>query len=243
MPNLASSLAVVLALSLGTISVSAQASSSSAEHSAEPVSAARAALLGTDNAARGADFGSEKPSASARQVADWVHRTGDSAGAHFLIVDKQHARLYVLDGNAVLLGASPVLLGAAVGDHTVPGIGLRPLSQVQPFERTTPAGRFVAKRGRNTRGEDVVWVDYEAAVSLHRVRATQVAERRLQRLASPSSSDNRISWGCINVPVDFYDRIVRPIFQRQRGMIYVLPEVRSLQEVFGPCFSGSCSAN
>lgn len=213
-----------------------------AGRSVEPVRSIRPAPRGAYPAAYRADFGSEQATASVRQVADWALRTGDHAGADFLIVDKQHARLYVLDGKAILLGASPVLLGAAVGDDTVPGIGQRPLAEVSPFERTTPAGRFVAKRGRNTLGEDVVWVDYEAAVSLHRVRATQAAERRLERLATPTARDNRISWGCINVPVDFYDRIVHPIFQRRRAMIYVLPEVRSLEEVFGSCLLAPCSA-
>ena len=41
-----------------------------------------------------------------------------------------------------------------------------------PEERTTPAGRFVAERGQNLRGEDVVWIDYDAAVLMHRVITT-----------------------------------------------------------------------
>ena len=39
----------------------------------------------------------------------------------------------------------------------------------------------------------MVWVDYDAAVSMHRVRTTNAAERRLARLASPGIDDNRIS--------------------------------------------------
>lgn len=56
-----------------------------------------------------------------------------------------------------------------------------------PHERTTPAGRFLAEAGRNADGDDIFWVDYDVAVSMHRVRAHVPAERRLQRLASPTS--------------------------------------------------------
>lgn len=180
-----------------------------------------------------ADFGTVSPSADARRMADWVAHTHDNGDAEFMIVDKRHARVYVFDAKAKLRGDSPVLLGAAKGDDSVPGIGTRPISQVRPEERTTPAGRFVAERGRNLNGEDVVWVDYDAAVSMHRVRTTNPVERRLQRLATPSINDNRISYGCINVPVSFYESHVKPTVAKQRVIVYVLPEVKSLQQVFG----------
>lgn len=178
------------------------------------------------------DFGKESPSKDTRHIADWIAHSRDNGNADFIIVDKRFARAYVFDAEARLRGASPVLLGAARGDHTVPGIGLRPLSQVQPHERTTPAGRFVAERGRNLKGEDVVWVDYDAAVSMHRVRATKPVERRLERLATPTVADNRISYGCINVPVAFYESHVSPTVAKQRAVIYVLPEAKPVQQVF-----------
>lgn len=180
-----------------------------------------------------ADFGLVSPSREARRLANWVAHTDDNGNAEFIIVDKRNAKVYVFDAAARLRGASPVLLGAAKGDDSVPGIGTRPLSQVRPEERTTPAGRFVAERGRNLKGEDIVWVDYDAAVSMHRVRATNPVERRLERLATPTIADNRISYGCINVPVSFYEAHVKPTVAKQRVIVYVLPEVKSMQQVFG----------
>lgn len=180
-----------------------------------------------------ADFGSVSPSKDARRLANWVAHTHDNGDAEFIIVDKRNAKVYVFDKAAKLRGASPVLLGAAKGDDSVPGIGSRPLSQVRPEERTTPAGRFVAERGRNLKGEDIVWVDYDAAVSMHRVRASNPTERRLERLATPTIADNRISYGCINVPVSFYESHVKPTAEKQRVIVYVLPEVKSMQQVFG----------
>ena len=35
------------------------------------------------------------------------------------------------------------------------------MAKIRPHERTTPAGRFASEPGRNTGGEDIVWVDYE----------------------------------------------------------------------------------
>lgn len=180
-----------------------------------------------------ADFGSDTPSPDARHVADWAAHSGDHAAADFVIVDKPHARVYVFDAQARLRAATPVLLGSAPGDHTVSGIGQRPIAEVRPEERTTPAGRFVAERGRNALGEDVVWVDYDAAVSMHRVRTTTPSERRLERLATPTIDDNRISYGCINVPVAFFEAHIAPVFARQRAVVYVLPETQPVQQVFG----------
>lgn len=180
-----------------------------------------------------ADFGGATPGADARHLADWIADSRDNAGAHFVIVDKKHATVFVFDAAAHLRGSSPVLLGSARGDDSVAGIGSRPIAQVQPHERTTPAGRFVAERGRNTQDEDIIWVDYDAAVSMHRVRTTNAQERRAERLATPSVDDNRISYGCINVPAVFYDTHIAPAFAVSRGLVYVLPEIKPVRQVFG----------
>ncbi|MCY7307439.1 MAG: L,D-transpeptidase [Rhodoferax sp.] len=166
-------------------------------------------------------------------MANWVAHSRDNSDLDFIIVDKKFARVYVFDDQARLRGVTPVLLGAAPGDHSVAGIGSRPIAEIRLDERTTPAGRFLAQRGKNASLEDVIWIDYEAAVSMHRVRATDPAERRLERLETASVEDNRISWGCINVPVAFFENIVQPLFAQRRALVYVLPEVRPVREVFG----------
>lgn len=179
-----------------------------------------------------ADFGASSPSPDARHVANWVADSRDNHAIGFVIVDKKFAAVHVFDSDARLLGTTPVLLGHAPGDHSVAGIGKKKIEDIRPEERTTPAGRFIAQRGVNHTGEDVVWIDYEAAVSMHRVRATNPAERRLERLASPTIEDNRISWGCINVPVAFYEEHIAPLFASHRAAVYVLPEVLPVREVF-----------
>lgn len=81
-------------------------------------------------------------------------------------------------------------------------------------------------RGKSVR----LWVDYNGAVSLHRVITTNPAERRLQRSATLTPLDNRISHGCINVPVKPYDNVVSPAFAGTTGIVYVLPETHSKSE-------------
>lgn len=180
-----------------------------------------------------ADFVAEDASPEVRQMADWVMDQRDHRGMPFVIVDKKHVRVFVFKPDGTLSGASPALMGSAVGDDSVSGIGEREMAAILPHERTTPAGRFVSVPGINSLGEDIVWVDYSAAVSMHRVRAKEPKERRLERLASATPDDNRISFGCINLPVAFYDGVLKPALGAQQGVVYVLPETRPLQALFG----------
>jgi hypothetical protein len=171
-------------------------------------------------------------SVAAREARAHVLRSADNANAPFVIIDKRAARLWLFDAQGQARGDTPILLGSARGDHTVPGIGERPIAEVLPHERTTPAGRFVAERGRNARGEMVLWVDYDAAVSMHREIPGQPHERRAERMASTTPKDNRISYGCINVPARFFDSTLLPLSQQQVPVVYVLPDTRAWSTIF-----------
>ena len=181
-----------------------------------------------------ADFNGATPSADAKDVANWIAASGNNAGLDFVIVDKKMAKVYAFDAHARLRAFSAALMGSAVGDDTLPGVGKLAIADVKPEQRTTPAGRFVAERGLNARGEDVVWVDYDNAVSMHRVVNQVASERRLERLASNGIADKRISYGCINLPVAFYEQHIRPMFAAQSALVYVLPEVKTVEQVFHP---------
>jgi hypothetical protein len=184
------------------------------------------------------DLGDAPASPDATRLARWVVSSADNGTRPFVILDKRAAHVFVFEPSGKLIGDSPVLLGYARGDDTVPGIGDRPLELVKPHERTTPAGRFVSELGLNTRGERVVWVDYVAAVSMHPVRLTTPSERRAHRLATVTPADNRISYGCINLPPDFYAQVLLPTMQTLPGVVYVMPETKKLEAVF-PGLSGT----
>ena len=180
------------------------------------------------------DFGTSRASDDARYVAQWAMETADHHGLPFAVVDKKDARVYVFDGRGRLSGSAPVLLGQAIGDSSAPDVGEHTQAGEVPLhERTTPAGRFVSEPGRNLSGEHVVWVDYAAAFAIHRVRAGASLRAREARLASDSPDDNRASLGCVVVPAAFYDSVVHPMLGRTRAIVYVLPETRSVRELFG----------
>ena len=197
-----------------------------------PAGSVATAALHMRQEPRFADFANEQASPDAKFVANWVADSGDNRNLSFVIIDKRNTKVFVFDQAGKLIGATPVLLGAAPGDDSVTGIGKRPISEVRPEERTTPAGRFMGEPGRNASGEDVVWVDYDAAVSMHRVRIVDPKERRLERLATPTTDDNRISYGCVNMPVAFFENVLSPVFRSSYGVVYVLPEFKTVREVF-----------
>jgi len=179
-----------------------------------------------------ADFKHDEVSQEARDTANWVVDSGDNLGMPFIIVDKMQARVLVFDAHGQLTGMASALLGLAVGDDSVPGIGQRKLSSIRPQERTTPAGRFVASLAPNLKGEEILWVDYKNAIAMHPVVTSNPKERRTQRLASSNLQDKRISYGCINVPATFYRSVISPAFRGTNGIVYVLPETRSNLNVF-----------
>jgi hypothetical protein len=172
------------------------------------------------------DFAGQSASPQALAMARWIAGSEDARGKPFAIVDKKSAKIFVL------VGAAPVLLGLAPGDHSIPGIGQRDLADILPSERTTPAGRFDSEPGRNLTGEAVVWVDYDAGFAIHRVRPGAAEAARRQRLVSGIAGEHRVSYGCVVVAPAFYDGVVAPTLGRARGVVYVLPETRSLGEVF-----------
>jgi hypothetical protein len=175
-----------------------------------------------------AHFAGRTASVDTRRLADWVVASGDAHGRPFIIVDKIAARVFAFDAHGVIHGSAPALLGVARGDISPPGIGTLRLADITPAMRITPAGRFEASLGRDLGPRDILWVDYDAAISLHRVVTTNPKERRLARLASATIADNRISYGCINVPAGFYERVVLPLFKPANGLVYILPEAGPL---------------
>jgi hypothetical protein len=165
------------------------------------------------------------------ELAGWVVATRDNQGYPFAIIDKAAAQILVFGPDGRLRGAGSGLFGSAIGDHIAPGIAGLALREIPGRDRTTPAGRFVGGFGPSIDAGRVLWVDYDSAISIHPTAPGVPAERRAERLASPSPDDNRITHGCINVAPEFYERIVRPTFE-SGGVFYILPDRAPLAETF-----------
>lgn len=193
---------------------------------AAPAGAEAVAHVGTQRAGLSA-------SAGTRQLAQWIADSNDNEGQPFAIVDKQAAQLVVFAPGGRIVGAAPALLGSAIGDEAVPGLGALNPQDIAPADRTTPAGRFASEPGRNLDGDAVIWFDYAAGLAIHRVRPGGARQPREQRLASASAEDNRVSLGCVVVAPAFFDAVVRPALGRSGGVVYVLPETRPVHQAFG----------
>ncbi len=165
------------------------------------------------------------------ELAGWVVSSNDSQGYPFAVIDKAAAQVLVFGGDGRLRGAAPALFGSGIGDHTAPGVAGLALREIPGRDRTTPAGRFVGGFGPSIDAGRVLWVDYDSAVSIHPTATGVPAEKRVERLASPSPDDNRITHGCINVSPEFYEQIVSPTFLKG-GVFYILPEAAPIDETF-----------
>jgi len=165
------------------------------------------------------------------ELAGWVVGAKDSQGYPFAVIDKSAAQILVFGGDGRLRGAAPGLFGSAAGDHTAPGVAGYALREIPGRDRTTPAGRFVGGYGPSIDAGRVLWVDYDSAVSMHPTATGVPAERRVERLASPTPDDNRVTHGCINVAPEFYEQVIRPTFEKG-GVFYILPDKDSIEQTF-----------
>ncbi len=173
------------------------------------------------------------PSAAAMRVVDWVAASGDNHALPYVIVDKTTASMLMFDAKGKALGTVPVLIGIAVGDDATPGVGSKNLAEIGPAEKTTPAGRFLAKFGRPIGKERILWVDYATSVAIHPIPpGASKKEQRRKRMLSPTFADNRITFGCINVPMASYGKVIRPMFGKKGGYVYILPDTKPLEVVF-----------
>ncbi|MGX0586003.1 hypothetical protein ACUXPF_002595 [Sphingomonas sanguinis] len=173
------------------------------------------------------------PSASAQRVIDWVASSQDNRGLPWAVVDKVNATLFLFASDGKQMAAVPVLIGIMPGDDASPGVGTKTLASLGPAEKTTPAGRYLAKFGLPVAGERVLWVDYATSVALHPIpKDAGAREKRRERMLSPTPDDNRITFGCINVPQAFYTRQLRPTFRKKGGYVYILPDTKPIDDVF-----------
>ncbi len=180
-----------------------------------------------DRAAGGCGRASE----AAARVAGWVATSGDNGELPYIIIDKQAAELFMFDARGKRLGDAPVLIGVAAGDEATPGIGSKKLAEIGPAERTTPAGRFIARFGRAAARQRVLWVDYHTLVRAarggdqqqegapERARAGLARGRRTNRTTSSAASTCPATCSTARPSARFVPE--------GGGVVYVLPDEAS----------------
>jgi hypothetical protein len=166
-------------------------------------------------------------------VQQWVAATKDNAKLPFIVVDKVNARVYSFTPFGQLKATAPVLLGMGVGDKAIVSQDA-PMSAMTPDKRITPAGRYLSRLVMDPHTKHpVLLIDGQNLITLHIVAKGTPAQRRAERLASLGSDDNRISFGCINVPPAFFETVVDPDFRPAKGIVYILPEKTTAAQLFG----------
>lgn len=187
------------------------------------------------------DLALQSASAEVKSVAKWVIESRDNLGLPYLLIDKVNAQVFVFNSAGQLQGAAPALLGMGRGDRMLVSNETK-MSAMPPQVRITPAGRFVSRLAKDAKGKELLVLDYDASLSLHPVVPGTPKERRAERLKSATAQDNRISFGCINVPVPFYATVVSPAFTNTKGVVYVLPETGPASALFGMKLDGAVVA-
>ncbi|MCW8820315.1 MAG: hypothetical protein OQK61_08420 [Ignavibacteriaceae bacterium] len=167
-------------------------------------------------------FAAPNASEDVQRTVKWIGKNYNNQFLPFGVIDKQNAVIHLFSKTGEAVASGPVLLGISKTDRIDPETFKKRLSSIGPSERVTPAGRFQVVLGPDHRGKQVLWVDTKFAIALHPV-VNVPGQNRKTRLNSETSSDNRITWGCINVQPTLYKNVISSLFKRQ-GFVYILPE-------------------
>jgi len=150
----------------------------------------------------------------------------------WLLTDKPNSRIYVIDEEGKEIADTTVCLGATKGEmpNTADLEGNRYTETT-----TTPAGKHtlgteitISKEDSILYGGKVISIDgtYYAPNStiaaLHVVYPLEL-ELREAAIRTPNPDDNRVSWGCINVPKAFWDKYIAPYIHKG-STIYITPD-------------------
>lgn len=172
-------------------------------------------------------------SLDAKNLSDWITESGNNQALPFIIIDKREAKVFTFLSDGQFYRGSPALIGEMIGDDVTPGVGQKKLSEIKVEERTTPAGRYEVQIGMSPNKSELLWIDYESGLSMHPVVTSNPLEQRLKRILSSNLSERRITYGCVNVSSLFYQEVIHPTFKNSSGIAYILPEVHSIEAIFG----------
>lgn len=181
-----------------------------------------------------ANFGQVKPSATVATVADWVIGDRNNQGKPFIVVDKPTAMAYAFDGDGKLEAVTPVLLGKNATADVLPESAIsKTVEQTTESEKVTPAGRFDATVEKSSSyGTSLRFMELpNANLAMHQTYLGTPAERRQQRLDTPTPADNYVSYGCINVGAEFYNKHILKPFSGG-GVMYITPMTQNLNDTF-----------
>lgn len=147
----------------------------------------------------------QKLSPNARQI--YLYSLTNITDSSYVIVDKPRAQMYVIGKDKKILAEFPVILGKSLGE----GLNTADANSPIATNATTPAGKF--KLGhKDINPSDII--EYKGkvfsiygtdALKIHITYPLEYA-KRTAALNSETPTDNRLSWGCINVSQENFDK-------------------------------------
>jgi len=166
----------------------------------------------------------------------------NNTGVPFIIADKPSGQVFLFKANGELIEFAPALFGKAKGDVLPHLVGQKltaeEINATLDSEKITPAGEFTAvlRRGRDF----PLQLNFQDAqgnvgvMAIHQVYTGNIKERRLERLASADVTDNKVSYGCINVGVDTWNNYIVPNYSKGARVGVVPDETGALDKFIPP---------
>lgn len=79
-------------------------------------------------------------------------------------------------------------------------------------------------------------VDEEGSMALHPLYLEHPWEKREERIESDTPTDNKVSYGCLNIRQEDFDEWIRPCFG-QGGLIAITPDKPKLIDKYIPPYT------
>jgi hypothetical protein len=145
----------------------------------------------------------------------------------YILIDKANATGYVVGADHRIQAKFPVLLGRVRGDQ--PNTVNVKFDSIDSPGATTPAGMFRLSRAKLTEQDieeynDNIFRLEGPGTGGNCIHETWQAEldSREQALATPTTEDNRVSWGCVNISKAVFEAHVKQL--PSGTIVWITPE-------------------
>ena len=128
----------------------------------------------------------------------------------FVLVDKPTATVYIYNSSGVLIKDFPCILGKNIGDE----LNTADTNSEIPTNAYTTPGRYtlssnVSSEYKNTYHNRILKLNNSNGLAIHEIYPEEL-EKRTNAINSKTIDDNRLSWGCINIISENYDKYIAP---------------------------------
>ena len=150
-------------------------------------------------------------------------------------------QIFLFKADGSLIEFFPALYGKTAGDVLPRPIGQQftadEINKIADNERITPAGEYTAVlKPAKDYGLALFFQDADGntgTIAIHQVYTGNIKERRLDRLSSADDTDNKISYGCINVGLENWNKYIVPNYGKG-ARIGVVPDEQSALDQYIP---------